>query len=172
MRQADPVFGQTHAAEEIARVTGIPIADLDTSLPIQTVSTGLPFCIVPLRSLEALAKLEVPQGAAKLYLAQSDAKFFYVFARAAQESAAGFQARMQFYNGEDPATGSASGCAISYMVLHGLVESGHETILEQGVQILRPSQIFVSACLTHGAVRRVFVGGRTILVATGSFSLS
>jgi trans-2,3-dihydro-3-hydroxyanthranilate isomerase len=171
MQQADPVFGQTHAAQEIARVTGIPIADLDTSLPIQTVSTGLPFCIVPVRSLEALARLEVPQAAARSYLAQTDAKFFYVFARAAQESAADYEARMQFYNGEDPATGSASGCAISYMVRNRLVESERETILEQGVQILRPSQIFVSASLTGGVVQRVFVGGRTISVASGSFSL-
>lgn len=172
MQQADPSFGQTHVAEDIARVTGIPIADLDTSLPIQTVSTGLPFCIVPVRSLEALARLEIPQAAAKSYLAQSDAKFFYVFTRASGEAAADFQARMQFYNGEDPATGSASGCAISYMVCYGLVESGNQTILEQGVQILRPSQIFVSASLTDGVVRRVFVGGRTISVASGTFSLA
>jgi trans-2,3-dihydro-3-hydroxyanthranilate isomerase len=171
MQQADPIFGQVHAPEDISRITGIPIADLDTSLPIQTVSTGLPFCIIPVRSLEALARLQVQQMEAQSYLAQSDAKFFYAFTRASSASSADFQARMQFYNGEDPATGSASGCSISYMVLHGLVESEHETILEQGVQILRPSQIFVSACLTDGVVRRVFVGGRTISVARGSFSL-
>ena len=32
-----------------------------------------------------------------------------------------WRARMQFYGGEDPATGSAAGCAISYLVRHGLV---------------------------------------------------
>jgi trans-2,3-dihydro-3-hydroxyanthranilate isomerase len=57
------------------------------------------------------------------------------------------------------------------MVRHGLVESGRETVLEQGIEIFRPSKITVSATLTAGQVGDVFVGGRTILVATGCFSL-
>ena len=171
MQQHDPVFGRIHEPAAIAEATGIAIEEFDPALPIQTVSTGLPFCIVPVRSLEAVQRLQVPQAAARSYLQSTDAKFFYVFCRAASESSADFHARMQFYNGEDPATGSASGCAIAYMVRHGLVESGIETVLEQGIEISRPSKIFVSARLTCGDVRHVFVGGRTISVATGVFSL-
>jgi trans-2,3-dihydro-3-hydroxyanthranilate isomerase len=172
MQQRDPVFGQVHDFATIARVTGIPVEEFDPALPIQTVSTGLPFCIVPVRSLDAVKRLEVPQAAAQVYLARTDAKFFYVFSRASPDSAADFRARMQFYNGEDPATGSASGCAISYMVRYGLAGSGAETVLEQGIEILRPSKIFVSATLTCSEVGQVFVGGRTISVASGRFSLA
>jgi trans-2,3-dihydro-3-hydroxyanthranilate isomerase len=171
MRQRDPTFGQVHDPAQIARATGIAVEEFDAALPIQTVSTGLPFCMVPVRSFGAVRRLEVPQAAAQRYLANTDAKFFYVFCRASADSSADFHARMQFYNGEDPATGSASGCAISYMVRHGLVESGRETVLEQGIEIFRPSKITVSATLTAGQVGDVFVGGRTILVATGCFSL-
>jgi trans-2,3-dihydro-3-hydroxyanthranilate isomerase len=57
MQQRDPVFGSTHARDEVARVIGVPLDDLDEALPVQTVSTGLPFCIVPLRSLAALQRL-------------------------------------------------------------------------------------------------------------------
>jgi trans-2,3-dihydro-3-hydroxyanthranilate isomerase len=171
MQQSKPVFGRVHAREDIARVTGIALGDFDHALPIQTVSTGLPFCIVPLHSVAAVERLAIPQAATQAYLAGTDAKFFYVFARAAANSGADFHARMQFYNGEDPATGSASGCAISYMVKHGLVRSGVETVLEQGIEMRRPSRIFVSAVLTEGEEERVFVGGRTISVASGRFSL-
>jgi trans-2,3-dihydro-3-hydroxyanthranilate isomerase len=171
MRQQDPVFGRIHDPAAISEATGIPVEEFDPSLLIQSVSTGLSFCIVPVRSCDAVNRLEVPQAAARSYLATTDAKFFYVFCRASADSPAHFHARMQFYNGEDPATGSASGCAISYMVRYGLVESGARTVLEQGMEIFRPSRIFVSATLTSGEVGHVFVGGRTILVATGTFSL-
>jgi trans-2,3-dihydro-3-hydroxyanthranilate isomerase len=105
-------------------------------------------------------------------LAGTDAKFFYVFARAADNGNATWRARMQFYNGEDPATGSASGCAISYLVHFGLVGSGQGAVLEQGVEIGRKSRISARSFLTDGAVGSVFVGGRTIFVASGFFSLA
>ena len=78
---------------------------------------------------------------------------------------------MQFDFGEDPATGSASGCTISYLVRHGLAVSGQQIVIEQGIEILRPSRIHVSAAIEDGIVTKVFVGGRTIPVATGRFFL-
>ena len=68
--------------------------------------------------------------------------------------------------GEDPATGSASGCAIAYLVRHGVVGSGVATVFEQGVEMGRPSRLEVRATLVGDAVREVQVGGRTIPVAT------
>ncbi len=46
---------------------------------------------------------------------------------------------MQFYNGEGPRTGSASGCAISYLVRHSLVASRQPIVIEQGMEMLRPA---------------------------------
>jgi trans-2,3-dihydro-3-hydroxyanthranilate isomerase len=171
MRQNDPVFGRVHDPGEIAAVLGLSPEDLDSALPIQTVSTGMPFCIVPLSSLEVAGRLAIPQPLAQAYLAGSDAKFFYCITRAAADRGAEWHARMQFYNGEDAATGSASGCAISYLVRHGLAASEQRVAIEQGVEILRPSRIHVQATLADGIVRDVLVGGRTIPIATGRFFL-
>jgi trans-2,3-dihydro-3-hydroxyanthranilate isomerase len=169
MRQRDPAFGTIHSREDAARALGVALDDLDADLPIQTVSTGLPFCLVPFRTLEAIGRLSIPPAASQAYLAATDAKFFYCTTRAAANSGADFHARMQFYNGEDPATGSASGCAIAYLVKHGVVASGVPAVFEQGVEIDRPSRVYVSAVQKDELVSEVFVGGRTIWVASGRF---
>ena len=172
MRQNDPVFGDTHDPAEIAAALNLSLTDLDLSAPIQTVSTGLAFCIVPLRSLEVARRLQIPQHLARPYLERTGAGFFFCIARASSTSGADWHARMQFYNGEDPATGSACGCAIAWLVRHGLVASNTATVFEQGIEMLRPSRIHVQATRTSdGSVTGVFVGGRTIPVASGHLFL-
>jgi trans-2,3-dihydro-3-hydroxyanthranilate isomerase len=167
MRQKDPVFGELHEPAAIAEALGLAVDDLDPAMPIQTVSTGMAFCIVPLRSMEVAARLQIPYAKAQAYLDRSDAKFFHCITRAPASTEADWHARMQFYNGEDPATGSASGCAISYLVRHGFAESGQPIVIEQGVEMLRPSRIYVQATRSSDSVSGVFVGGRTISVAMG-----
>jgi trans-2,3-dihydro-3-hydroxyanthranilate isomerase len=171
MRQNDPTFGEVHSPFAIAAALGLSASDLDPVLPVQTVSTGMAFCIVPLRSLEVASRLAIPQSLAKAYLEKSDAKFFYCTTRAAAESGADWHSRMQFYNGEDPATGSASGCAISYLVRHSLVASNQPIVLEQGIEMLRPSRIYVQAAFDGQRVSEVLVGGRTIPIANGRLFL-
>jgi trans-2,3-dihydro-3-hydroxyanthranilate isomerase len=171
MRQNDPTFGAIHDPGAVAQALGLALEDLDSNLPIQTVSTGMPFCIVPLRSLEVAARLAIPQPLARAYLARSDAKFFHCIARASAQSGADWHARMQFYNGEDPATGSASGCAIAYLVRHSLAASDQLIVFEQGVEMLRPSRIYLQAALAGDRVGNVRVAGRTIPIATGRLFL-
>lgn len=171
MRQNDPTFGQIHAPFAVAAALGLSASDLDPVLPVQTVSTGMAFCIVPLRSLEVAARLAIPQALAQAYLEKSDAKFFYCTTRAAAESGADWHSRMQFYNGEDPATGSASGCAIAYLVRNSLVASNQPIVLEQGIEMLRPSRIYVQAAFDGHRVSEVLVGGRTIPIANGRLFL-
>jgi len=181
MQQNPPVFGEIHDRAAVAAALNLGVEDLDPDLPIQTVSTGMAFCIVPLRSLAVAKRLNIPQHSAQAYLDHSDAKFFYCIAPAAPESGAHWHNRMQFYNGEDPATGSASGCAIAYLVHHGQAASGEPVLFEQGIEINRPSRIHVQASVsgtgTPGNPSEVqfpdlvFVGGRTIPVASGRFFL-
>jgi trans-2,3-dihydro-3-hydroxyanthranilate isomerase len=174
MQQNAPVFGDVHEAAAIAEALGLTLDDLDLGPPIQTVSTGMAFCIVPLRSMEAMATLAIPQAKAQAYLDRSDAKFFFCIVRAPQGSGADWHNRMQFYNGEDPATGSASGCAIAWLVRYGLVRSGERTVFVQGIEINRPSKVHVQATVADSSSvipEKVFVGGRTIPVAMGRFFL-
>jgi trans-2,3-dihydro-3-hydroxyanthranilate isomerase len=174
MRQNKPVFGAEHERAAVAHALGLRIEDLSPENAPQTVSTGMPFCIVPLRSPEVARRLQISQRDAQAWLNISDAKFFYCIAPAAQhDQPAGphWHARMQFYGGEDPATGSASGCCISWLVKNGLAPSGQLTVIEQGIEILRPSRIEARATKFENEVDNVLVGGRTIPVADGSFFL-
>lgn len=166
MTQAKPTFGVLHEPERAAAALGLSVDDLLPGVVPQTVSTGLAYCIVPLRSLEVLARLQIPQREATAYLATMGARFFYCIAPLPGEPAT-WQARMQFYNGEDPATGSAAGCAISYLVEHSLAASGQQIHLRQGVEIGRPSDLYVSASKTKTGIDQVRVGGSTVPVATG-----
>jgi trans-2,3-dihydro-3-hydroxyanthranilate isomerase len=168
MTQPRPVFGELHDPSQVAPLLGLQREDLLAELTPQTVSTGLPYCVAVLRSVEALSRMRVQGTEAEDYLRGSDAKFFYAIAA---EGPGTWRARMQFYNGEDPATGSAAGCAISYMVRHGVAGSGEQVHLRQGVEIHRPSDLYISANSVDGQIGEVRVGGSTVLVATGHFFL-
>ena len=108
----------------------------------------------------------------RAWTARNDAQFFYCVAPMEKmEGGADWHTRMQFYSGEDPATGSAAGCCISWLVKVGLVASGAKVLIEQGIEIHRPSRIGVRATLEGGRVHSVEVSGRTISVAEGRFFL-
>jgi trans-2,3-dihydro-3-hydroxyanthranilate isomerase len=187
MEQPRPWFGQRHAAVAVAAALGAPVEALDAGKPVQTVSTGIPFVIVPLSSAEALRALRLPLPGAAEYLRATDGRFFYLLAPG--EGADRWRARMPLYAGEDPATGSAAGCAAAYLVEHGFAHAGAALTIEQGVEMGRGSLLYCSAAPakaskesaeghvgtwdvpnweTGGYVR---VGGSTVLVADGRFFL-
>ncbi len=186
MTQRDPEFHETLDPEEVAALTGLSVSDFDSERPIQVVSTGTAFAIVPLRSAASLAQLRVRQDEATAYLRARGARWFYVLGPEDQSASVAtpaampaWRARMQFNGGEDPATGSAAGCAISYLVRHGAVDSGQTIHLRQGVEIGRPSDLYLSARLIENpdeeakniSVNDVRVGGSTIPVASGRLFL-
>jgi trans-2,3-dihydro-3-hydroxyanthranilate isomerase len=138
MTQRDPEFGAELDLAEVARLTGLGVDDLDPGLPPQVVSTGTAFAIVALRSSAALARLEVNQREAQAWLRARGARWFYVLGPTGEASPA-WRARMQFNGGEDPATGSAAGCAISYLVERGAVQAGERIHLRQGVEVGDPA---------------------------------
>lgn len=168
MQQNDPVFGAEHDAAEIAAVIGMPVDDLLPNVTPQTVSTGNAFCIVALRSVQALSQLAIPQREATAWLRTHGVRWFYCIAPAGDGC---WRARMQWYSGEDPATGSAAGPCIAWLVKNGLAASQQPIRIEQGVEMLRPSRITAQAELLDDKVRSVLVSGRTIPVAEGRFFL-
>ena len=162
MTQIDPVFGMRHDREAVARATGLGVEDFDPALPIETVSTGLPYVITPLKSLRVIQNLRVDLNGMNEYLQQKDAKFFYFVSRETVDPAARLHARMLFYNGEDPATGSAGGCAAAWMAAHGIARPDERVLIEQGVEMQRPSRIFVRAGRNDNRVVNVRVGGNAV----------
>jgi len=177
MTQRDPEFGAELDAKEVARLIGLSEDDLDPALPPQVVSTGTAFAIVALKSHHSLARLDVRQQEATAWLRGRGARWFYVLGRTGGEEPA-WRARMQFNGGEDPDTGSAAGCAIGYLVHRGAVPPGKRLHLRQGVEMNRPSELYLSAKCQNGTaqlgsakVGDVRVGGSTVLVAKGRLFL-
>ncbi len=170
MTQRDPEFCAELDPATVARLVGLDRQDLDPNLPPQIVSTGTAFAIVPLRSAVALSRLDVQQQEATEWLRAGGARWFFVLGPTGEKEPA-FRARMQFNGGEDPATGSAAGCAISYLVARGAVASGKRVLLRQGVEIRRTSDLFLSARMSAAKVCDVRVAGSTILVAKGQLFL-
>ncbi|KAA6458708.1 PhzF family phenazine biosynthesis protein [Acidobacteria bacterium AB60] len=175
MTQRDPEFGPELSPSDVARLCSLSVDDLDPSAPPQVVSTGTAFAIVLLRSVEALGRLRVHHDQATPFLRAHGARWFYVVAPAPGENAENgmqcFRTRMQFYGAEDPATGSAAGCAVSYLVQRKVAPSGTRFLLRQGVEMGRPSDIFVSAQAAGARVTQIRVAGSTVLVAKGTFFL-
>jgi len=172
MTQKRPEFGAIHDAEAVARLTGLSAGDFDDSAPIQTVSTGVPFTIAALRSLKKLQNLRLDLDGTAEYLARSGGKFFYFVCRETVDPRARLHARMIFHGGDDPATGSAAGCCAAWMVAHGVAASDEQILIEQGLEVHRPSCIFVRATKQDNQVVTVRVGGNCVPVLRGEVTLA
>ncbi|MGA7217137.1 MAG: PhzF family phenazine biosynthesis protein [Candidatus Sulfotelmatobacter sp.] len=175
MTQIDPTFVSQHDRGAVAKATGLRVQDFDESLPIETVSTGVPFTVTPLKSLAVIRNLKVDLNRAAEYLAKSAGKFFYFVSRETVDTEARLHARMLFYNGEDPATGSAAGCAAAWMVAHGVAKPDERVMIEQGLEMKRPSRIFVRASFSgdrnDNRVVNVRVGGNSVEIMRGEVFL-
>jgi trans-2,3-dihydro-3-hydroxyanthranilate isomerase len=175
MTQIDPVFGMQHDHEVVAHATGLDVKDFDPALPIETVSTGIAYTIVPLKSLAVLQNLRVDLNRGSEYLKRTGGKFFYFVSREIVDPAARLHARMLFYNGEDAATGSAAGCAAAWMVRHEVAQPDERVLIEQGIEMLRPSRIFVRSSIHEkrhdNRVVNVRVGGNAVEVMRAEFFL-
>jgi len=95
----------------------------------------------------------------------------YFVCRETVDRKARLHARMIFYGGDDPATGSAAGCCSAWMVAHGIAQSDERVLIEQGLEIHRPSRIFVRATKQDNQVINVRVGGNCVEVLRGEVTL-
>jgi trans-2,3-dihydro-3-hydroxyanthranilate isomerase len=171
MTQKNPEFGAIHKISDVIGLTNLNASDFDDSAPIQTVSTGVPFTVAPLRSLKAIENLRIDFPRCCEYLAASGAKFFYFVCRETVDPKARLHARMIFYGGDDPATGSAAGCCAAWMVAHGVAATDEQVLIEQGLEAQRPSRIFVRATKQDNQIVNVRVGGNCVEVLRGEVTL-
>lgn len=170
MRQRDPEFGPILPQGKIANVFQDSASEIASEWPSQIVSTGLPFAIVPIRNAKTLSNLKPDLVRIGAVLERTGARFCY-FISPEREGWREVRARMFFYGGEDPATGSAAGCAVSWMVRHGLAKSEQQILIHQGVEARRPSEIFVRATREGEKVTNVRVGGYAAEVLRGTVTL-
>lgn len=167
MLQPEPKFGEEHDPAVIAKLTGLDVTEIDVRHPIQNVSTGRPNLIVVLKSLRAIRALRVDWNAVAEYFASGDRQRSFYFLTPETESGGRFHARKLTPRTEDPATGSAAGSAIAWLVSRKLAGSGEQVVIEQGSEVSRPSKLYVSAEANGGRVTHVRVGGYAVKVWTG-----
>jgi len=170
MEQREPRFGRVVPPESVAKVLGISPNEIDGSLPCEEVSTGLPSLIVPLKSLGSVKAISVDVPAYHKLICGLEANTILVFSPETEKRENHLHVRVFAHAlgvPEDPATGSANGCLVGYLLKHGIFGSGDFDIrVEQGYEIGRKSLLYLSGRKEEGRMR-VFVGGRVIPVAEG-----
>lgn len=172
MLQPDPVFAEEHKPEDIARLFNVTPDDLLPHAPIENVSTGRPNLIVMFKKISTIKALQPDWSRIREYFASGDRqRGFYFLTPETTSSTARYHARKLTPRTEDPATGSAAGCAAAYFVKQGWVKSGQRISVEQGAEVGRPSELFISAEKTGAKIGNVRVGGYCVKSFHGELAL-
>ncbi len=140
-------------------------------------SAGVPFLLIPVRDIGTAGRVEFdPQLWEKTVpFVDGALASAYLYCRGAVNHTAKFHARM-FAAGmgivEDPATGSAV-AALSGAIHHfdRLPDGHHPIIVEQGVEMGRPSLIHLHIDVTNGEISNARIGGQAIRIASGTLDL-
>ena len=135
-----------HEREAVAKAIGLRVDDLDPTLPVETVSTGLPSQSRPFVSLAVLRELRIDPARVATSISRTAAESFSTLSAVKPSIPGAFACAHAFLRGEDPATGSAAGCAAAWMVAHGVAQPEERVLIEQGIEMKRPSQNF-RACV-------------------------
>lgn len=176
MEQPLPEFGtplDDALRPALAAALGVDARDL-MPLPAQTVSSGVPFFFVPLAGEAAVDRASVDRAALASLFARAghDApRPVFVFAMSSRDGVSCYSRMFapEFGIPEDPATGGASGPLGCYLLRHGLAtpDESRALLSLQGVKMQRPSRIHISIASQDGAITRVRVGGKAVIVGEG-----
>lgn len=173
MTHRPPEFGVVRDdRERIANALGITAADLIDSLPAQICSTGVPFLFVPIRSLEAIGKCRPNQGALRA-LFEGEPNMVYMFTPETTSPARQIHSRMFAPHvadiPEDPATGVAAGPMGAYAARYNVLPRQPEMrfVIEQGIEMGRPSFISVEVKTDGEAITNIRIGGQAVIVGEG-----
>lgn len=181
--QDDPDFlGQYFHRTKVAQTLGLAEEEIAiTGLPCEVISTGLPIHIVPLTSLEAMSRINLRRREADSIAADLGFGDLFVFTCETEASEATVHARMfapHFGIPEDPASGAACGALVAYLVKHRLVKhrlvkqsACIQVVVEQGLEMGRPSRLIAEAIVKGGTAREITVGGSCVLVGQGTIDI-
>ncbi|ACI55750.1 phenazine biosynthesis protein PhzF family [Rhizobium leguminosarum bv. trifolii WSM2304] len=140
-------------------------------------SAGVPFLLIPVHDVGAAQRVEFdPQLWEKIVpFVEGALASAYVYCRGGVNHVAKFHARM-FASGmgivEDPATGSAA-AALSGAIHHfdRLTDGHHPIMIEQGVEMGRPSFIHLHIDVDGGTISNARIGGQAVRLASGTLDL-
>lgn len=166
MTQNEPVFGPKADPKMLAAALGFGVDEIDSRYAPQMVSTGSNFLILPLKSVSTLAKLTLGHQLPPEQRAIFRGGIYYVVTGEHE-----IESRLLGQTSEDPATGSAVGCAAAFLVQNGIRKPEESIAVRQGRFVNRPSTLYVRAGLANGKATHVRVGGYVVEVMRGRFSV-
>jgi trans-2,3-dihydro-3-hydroxyanthranilate isomerase len=163
MQQPLPTVTSTENAAGVLAALGVERSEL----PVETYDNGAVYAYVALPSEEAVAAVRPDFARLEEELGPVGACCF---------AGAGRRWKMRMFApgggiAEDPATGSAAGPLACHLARHGRIPWGEEIEISQGVELRRPSTLFVRVDGTAEQIDRVEVGGSAVIVARGEFRL-
>jgi trans-2,3-dihydro-3-hydroxyanthranilate isomerase len=165
------LWGEGRAAEDCAKALGLEPNEIgfERHVPSRH-SAGVAFDLVPVASPECLARARPAGDAFECAFGESDHPAAYVYTRVVGEKRR-FRARMfapSFGIAEDPATGSAvAAFAGALMQCEPLGNGEHDIVIEQGVEMGRPSEIALQLVIENGALASAEIGGQAVIVSRG-----
>lgn len=176
--QDSPDFmGQYFHRRKVAKTLGLAEEEIAiTGLPCEVISTGLPIHIVPLAGLEAMGRINLRRSEADSIAADLGFGDLFVFTCETVQDESTVHCRMfapHFGIPEDPASGAASGALVAYLVKHRLVKQASriKVIIEQGLEMGRPSRLVAEAEILNGKAQNITVGGQCVLVGSGKINI-
>ncbi len=189
VRDGRPVFAQLSSpqppefgpdpppAAAIAAMLSLRADDLmDSPFTPQAVSCGTPFLFVPVRDRACLKRARLDLARWESVLASFWGPSVFLFTFDAEGEGADLRARMfapAMGIPEDPATGSAAAAIAGYLGTRNRKPSGTlRWVIEQGVEIGRPSILEVEADKAEGRITAVRVGGASVRVSEGVMEVS
>jgi trans-2,3-dihydro-3-hydroxyanthranilate isomerase len=164
-----------HTCSELAAMVGLTEHDVCGDLQPEMVSCGLPYHIIPVRSADAVRRAVLDMAAWKRLVADGWAHHVYLVCMHAEGQGVDVRVRM-FAPGsgvpEDPATGSAAATLGAYLAeADGRSDGTLSWVVEQGIEIGRPSTLFVEAVRSGGETTAIRVGGAAVAVSRGTLTI-
>lgn len=167
-------LGGVPAVDDIAGAVGLIPSEIgfENHRPSRF-SAGLPFTMIPVRSLEAIGRTRVVGDRWDRTFGRDGA--VYLYCRETVLKTANFHARMfgpalGVY--EDPATGSAAAAFAAVVQRFDSPPSAeHRYLIEQGMEMGRPSLIHLSLLIEGDKLSTVRIGGHAVRVTEGEIQV-
>lgn len=140
-------------------------------------SAGVAFVMVPVHDLIAASSAEFDAAAWQRCVPFAEGRLAsaYLYCRGGVNHLARFHARMfapEMGITEDPATGAAVAALSGAIQLFDQLVDGHHPILvEQGVEMGRPSFIHLHLDIAGGQISGARIGGRAVRIASGTLDV-
>ncbi len=170
MQQQKPVFGETIDVDELAPLLGLKRDDFVPDAPIQVVSTGVAFLIVPLKSVESVKKAEVKRPEVRKVLKALGLNAMFVCTPHGFTVDGDTFARLMDPDnaGEDPYTGSATGCLGSFFYHYGVI-SNSKMVCQQGHLLGRPGEGIIQLEGEPHDITKVKLYGKAVASLKGTY---